>query len=151
MKKLRRPLKEGILKVPKCPSPQASDKIFSFFRIFFAKTIFPQSLFGKKKIWLNFFSCKFGCQMKFWKKNVFPDPASRVSHKPLKLVTDPRNTFFCVLQVSWKSDRGNPENDIDYGFQEGKIYAKAITLDKGWGLLVHLVHCLKTACSGAQW
>ena len=60
-----------------------SEHFFSLRQIFL-------SLFVGKIFFLNFFFRQFGCKMKFGQNFVFPDPASRVSHEPLKLVTDPQ-------------------------------------------------------------
>ena len=51
----------------------------------------------KNKNFEIFFSCKFGCQMKFGEKIVFPDPDSRVKILAPQVGTDPRKLFVLRL------------------------------------------------------
>ena len=97
--------------------------------------------------------------MKFGKTFVIPDPDSRLSHEPLKLVSfqsEPlvQNAEVTTHHVVSKSYRGKTLACDKYGFQGGKRYAKAISLDKLGAfccsfVVVLLSCCLKSACSGA--
>jgi len=100
--------------------------------------------------------------MKFGKTFLFPDPDSRLSHEPLKLVTlqsEPlvQDAEMSYLHVLSKSYRGNVLKVVKIWAQEGERYAKAISFDKsgarcccvGHFVVVFLSCCLKSACSGA--
>jgi len=93
--------------------------------------------------------------MKFGKIFLFPDPDSRLSHEPLKLVTlqsEPlvQDAEMSYLHVLSKSYRGNVLKVVKIWAQEGERYAKAISFDKGWGPLALVLRQRAVARSWAR-
>ncbi len=73
---------------------------------FSPRQIFLSLCSGKNKNFEIFFSCKFGCQIEFGEKIVFPDPDSRVKCKPLKLVFFVASLHITQDPTNMGSDRG---------------------------------------------
>ena len=122
-------------------------KSFWFLSLFFLIRQILLSLLTGKNFFLKFFFGGFGCKMKFGESFVFPDPGSRVSHEPLKMVTSPSSRrHHGVLTFCQKKQEGKIKLVPKSGSIVGRDLLKQDLSIRAGAFGVGL----KAACSGAQ-
>ena len=116
---------------------------------FFAKTKSSKSFYGE--FLQIFFFAGFGCKMKFGESFVFPDPGSRVSHEPLKMISPScRATPWYSSRFVKKVTRGKNQSGSEKWLQKGRDMLKQYLSNKGRGPLALVLRQRAVARSWAR-